>query len=114
MPGVPEGHTLRIAARRLSPLVGQRVAVEAPQARHRYAGLGALDGQRLLAVDAVGKHLLLRFEDGRTLHSYLRMRGAWDVYREGQPWRRSPGSAWLVLRAAGRGRGRGPPPPPGP
>jgi endonuclease-8 len=99
---VPEGHTLRIAANRLQPLVGQPVAVEAPQARHRYAGFDTLDGQRLEEVRAVGKHLLLGFEDGRTVHSHLRMRGSWQVYRDGQPWRWPRSAAWLVLQAGGR------------
>jgi endonuclease VIII len=98
---VPEGHTLRIAANRLQPLVGHEVAVEAPQARHRFAGFDALDGQVLEEVRAVGKHLLLRFEDGRTVHSHLRMRGSWQVYRDGQPWRWPRSAAWLVLRADG-------------
>ena len=102
MTPVPEGHTLRIAANRLQPLVGHEVAVEAPQPRHRYAGFDALDGQRLEEVRAVGKHLLLRFEDGRTVHSHLRMRGSWQVYRDGQPWRWPRSAAWLVLRAGGR------------
>jgi len=82
--------------------VGHEVAVEAPQARHRYAGFDALDGQVLEEVRAVGKHLLLRFEDGRTVHSHLRMRGSWQVYRDGQPWRWPRAAAWLVLRAGGR------------
>jgi endonuclease VIII len=78
------------------------VAVEAPQQRHRYAGFDALDGQVLEEVRAVGKHLLLRFEDGRTLHSHLRMQGSWQVYRDGQPWRWPRSAAWLVLRGGGR------------
>src|SRR4051794_37859037 len=98
---MPEGHTLRLAARKLAPLVGQVVRVEVPQPRHRLSGLQALDGRRLESVEARGKHLLLRFEGGRTVHSHLRMTGAWDVYREGARWRRPPSSAWLVLRAAG-------------
>ncbi len=99
---MPEGHTLRIAANRLQPLVGHEVAVEAPQSRHRYAGFDALDGQVLEEVRAVGKHLLLRFEDGRSIHSHLRMRGSWQVYRDGQPWLWPRSAAWLVLRAGGR------------
>ena len=99
---MPEGHTLRIAASKLQPLVGHEVAVQAPQSRHRYAGFDALDGQVLEEVRAVGKHLLLRFEDGRTVHSHLRMRGSWQVYRDGQPWIWPRSAAWLVLRADGR------------
>ena len=49
-------------------------------------------------MDAHGKHLFLRFEGDLTLHSHLRMGGAWCVYRRGQRWRRSPRRAWLVIR----------------
>ena len=49
-------------------------------------------------MDALGKHLFLRFEGDLTLHSHLRMGGAWSVYRRGQRWRRSPRRAWLVIR----------------
>ena len=61
----------------------------------------AIDGQVLEAVEARGKHLLLAFGNGRILHSHLRMTGAWHVYAEGEPWRRSSASAWLTLTANG-------------
>jgi endonuclease-8 len=50
------------------------------------------------AVDAVGKHLLLRFEGGLVIHSHLRMTGMWRVLAAGERWPRSPRSAWLVIR----------------
>lgn len=50
------------------------------------------------SVDAYGKHLFLRFEGDITLHSHLRMTGAWGIYREGERWRRAARRAWLVLR----------------
>lgn len=99
---MPEGDTIRRAARSLEPLVGHALAVETPQPRHRLSGLReALDGRRLESVTPRGKHLLLRFEDGHTLHSHLRMTGAWDVYPEGARWRRPRSAAWIVMRAAG-------------
>jgi endonuclease-8 len=99
---MPEGDTIRRAARSLEPLVGHALAVATPQPRHRLSGLSeALDGRRLESVTARGKHLLLRFEGGRTLHSHLRMSGAWDVHREGARWRRPRSAAWIVLRGAG-------------
>jgi endonuclease-8 len=56
-----------------------------------------LDGRRLLGVEAVGKNLLLRFEDGLVLRSHLRMKGRWQVLeRNGTNTRR--GMPWLVLR----------------
>ena len=58
-----------------------------------------LAGRAVDAVDAVGKHLLLRFEDGLVIHSHLRMTGMWRVLRSGERWPRSPRSAWLVIRS---------------
>jgi endonuclease-8 len=73
---VPEGHSLRLAAARLQPLVGARVED------------GPLAGARLEAVQAQGKNLLLHADDGRTLHVHLGMHGA------------------VRLEQAGSGRGR--------
>jgi endonuclease-8 len=61
----------------------------------------ALDGHVLEAARARGKHLLLHFDDGRCVHSHLRMTGSWHVYRTGEPWRRAAGGAWLELSAEG-------------
>ena len=63
-----------------------------------------LAGRRVEAVDAVGKHLLLRFEGGLVIHSHLRMTGAWRVLQRGERWPRSPRSAWLVLAPRGATR----------
>lgn len=95
---MPEGDTIHRAARRVeAALLGKEiVAVEASK---RAAGLARrLAGHALEAADAHGKHLLLRFDGGVTLHSHLRMTGMWAVYEHGQRWRRSPTRAWLVLR----------------
>jgi endonuclease-8 len=52
-------------------------------------------------VDVRGKHLFLRFEGALTLHSHLRMTGAWAVHREGERWQRARRRAWLLLRVPG-------------
>ena len=52
-------------------------------------------------VESHGKHLLLHLDGGLALHSHLGMHGGWHLYREGQPWRRPPTSAWIVLTANG-------------
>jgi len=99
---MPEGDTIHYAARRISAVLEQRVPEEilAPQARHRHDRWPErLQGRRLVSVDPHGKHLFLRFEGGLTLHSHLRMSGAWGVYREGQRMRRAPGRAWLLMRS---------------
>jgi endonuclease-8 len=95
---VPEGDALHRAARRLQPLVGQRLEVEAPHPRARAAvEVSDLDGRRLEAVEAVGKNLVLRFEGGIALRSHLRMSGRWTVRPRGTP---RTGRPWLVLRGA--------------
>jgi endonuclease-8 len=85
----------------MAPLVGHRVAALGPGYQAPYGLAEALDGQVLEAVEARGKHLLVTFENGRILHSHLRMTGTWHVYPEGQAWARSPRSAWLALGANG-------------
>lgn len=95
---MPEGDALHRAARRLQPLVGERVEVETPHPRAAAGRLAErLDGRRLLGVEAVGKNLLLTFEGGYVLRSHLRMSGRWTLVRRGAERRGRP---WLVLRGA--------------
>lgn len=49
-----------------------------------------LAGRRVREVSSRGKHLLIRFEGDVTLHSHLRMEGAWRVYPSGQRWTGGP------------------------
>jgi endonuclease-8 len=58
----------------------------------------AMEGATLGRAYARGKHLLLPLEDGRVLHSHLRMRGSWRLFRAGEPWSKPERLAWLVLR----------------
>ena len=98
---MPEGDTIHNAARRVgAALVGKPIeTIETPQRRHMLDRWSErLNGRAVRSVDAHGKHLFLRFEGDLTLHSHLRMGGAWSVYRRGQRWRRSPRRAWLVIR----------------
>jgi endonuclease VIII len=95
---MPEGDSLRRAAARLQPLVGESLEVETPHPRAATKRIAErLDGKRLVAVDAVGKNLLLRFEDGLVLRSHLRMTGRWRLEPRGA---RRVGRPWLVLRGA--------------
>ena len=97
---MPEGDALARAARRLQVLVGEQVEVETPHPRAAVKRLvERLDGRRLLAVEAAGKNLLLRFEDGVVLRSHLRMSGHWQVRARGS---KLVGRPWLVLRGAER------------
>jgi len=97
---VPEGDTLARVARRLQPLVGERLEVETPHPRAAVKQLAPrLDGKRLVAVEAAGKNLLLRFEGGIVLRNHLRMTGRWSVRARGT---KLIGRPWLVLRGAQR------------
>jgi len=93
---MPEGDSLHRAAGSLQVLTGQRVEVETPHPRAAAKGLAEkLNGRTLEHVEAVGKHLLLRFEGGLVLRSHLRMTGRWRVEPRGA---RRAGRPWLVLR----------------
>jgi endonuclease-8 len=97
---VPEGDALHRTARRLQVLVGERVEVETPNPRAQAAiDAGRLDGRRLVAVEALGKNLVLRFEGGYLLRNHLRMTGGWRVGPRGRTARGRP---WLILRGAER------------
>ena len=93
---MPEGDSIRRAAARLRLLVGDRVEASSPSPRGLATNVArAVDGRVLESVDAVGKHLLLRFEGGIVVRSHLRMNGRWRVRaRDGRP---PQGRPWLVL-----------------
>ena len=101
---MPEGDTLWRVANRLSPaLVGRRVtalrlaspALASEARRHR------VEGSTILAVEARGKHLLVRFSTGIGLHTHLGMAGSWHLYRAGSRWRQPAHLARVVLEADG-------------
>lgn len=75
---MPEGDAVWRAARRLNAALAGRVVTEWEL---RWGDLGASDrrGRTTLEVVPRGKHILLRLDDGWTLHSHLRMEGRWSV-----------------------------------
>lgn len=83
---MPEGDTIHRTARTLSRVLrGEPLeAFVAPRLNPPFPARGTL----ILDVEARGKHLLLRFEDGLVLHTHLGMPGSWHVYRPGEPWQR--------------------------
>ena len=79
---MPEGDSLRRAAARLDlALAGQRLT----RADLRWPSVATVDlvGATVLGTEPYGKHLLTRFDDGRTLHTHLRMDGTWHVAETG-------------------------------
>jgi len=95
---MPEGDTIhRTAATLRSVLEGRDLErFDAPRVRGRPPAAGA----RIEAVEARGKHLLIRFGDGAVLHSHMRMTGSWHTYRTGEPWRRHASRARVVIETA--------------
>ncbi|CAN5718813.1 Fpg/Nei family DNA glycosylase [soil metagenome] len=86
---MPEGDTIRRLAERIDRrFAGQRCV----RSVTRDPRLTHVDfaGAVLTGADAVGKHLLVRFDDGRTLYAHLRMTGSFVVGRAAQEpaWRR--------------------------
>jgi len=97
---MPEGDTLFRTAAGLRPhLLGR--AVTAARARVPGPRVERVVGATVAAVDAVGKNLLIRFDNGLELRTHLRMHGSWHRYRPGEPWRRPAGRAVLVLEVEG-------------
>jgi endonuclease-8 len=93
---VPEGDTLhRTASVLRAVLLDERVS--AARARPGGAQLARVIDSRIDRVDSVGKHLLIGFDVGLTLHTHLRMEGSWHRYRPGERWRRSPSRAVAVI-----------------
>ena len=97
---MPEGDAIHRIAERLRVLEGDVVRADSPHPRAALLGIAKrIDGRRLERVEAVGKNLLLTFEDGTIVRSHLRMHGRWRVEPAGRP---ILGKPWLVLRGAER------------
>lgn len=79
---MPEGDILRRTAIRLDQALAGHPLVRA-DLRWPTAATVDLVGRTVLGTAAYGKHLLTRFDDGRTLHTHLRMDGSWRIARTG-------------------------------
>ncbi len=73
---MPEGDILRRTAAELDAALAGKVLLRAELRWPTVAGVD-LVGRTVLGTRPYGKHLLTRFDDGRTLHTHLRMDGAW-------------------------------------
>jgi endonuclease VIII len=99
---LPEGDTIWRSAGRLHDLLAGRVvtrfastlpAVAADARRCRIVGA------TLTAVEARGKHLLMRFATTPpvALHTHMGMTGSWHLYRPGSRWRKPEHLARVVV-----------------
>lgn len=84
---MPEGDTIHRSAARLgAALTGRTLErVEAP----RWPGRLPAVGETVERVEAVGKHLLVRFSGGLVLETHMKMTGSWHLYRPGERWQRA-------------------------
>ncbi|HKO47300.1 MAG TPA: DNA-formamidopyrimidine glycosylase family protein [Polyangiaceae bacterium] len=96
---MPEGDTLHRTAHTLGRVLeGQRlvcVRSSIPAIAH-----AELAGQLVESVCARGKNLLVRFDDGRVLHTHLKMLGSWHVYRPGERFQRPEHQARVILEVS--------------
>lgn len=75
---MPEGHVVHRQARKISrAFAGEALEVSSPQGRFA-EGAALLDGSTIRKADALGKHLLVDFDDDRTLHVHLGLYGKWS------------------------------------
>ena len=101
---MPEGDTLWRAARALHAALGGQVVTGfrvRPAAAAAAARRLRVVGDTVARVEAQGKHLLVRFARGATLHTHLGMRGSWHLYRPGSRWQRPEHEARAVVETAG-------------
>lgn len=96
---MPEGDTVYRAAAALHSALAGKVLTRCDIRVPRFATVD-LSGRVVDEVLPRGKHLLMRIGDA-TIHSHLKMEGAWHVYRPGQRWRRPAFAARAVLGVEG-------------
>jgi endonuclease VIII len=90
---VPEGDTIHRAAGALRAALLDVVVTDFVAPRAVGTAARPEPGERIVAVEARGKHLLIRFDGGTTLHTHMRMTGSWRIRR---PEERRPGGRTTV------------------
>jgi endonuclease-8 len=94
---VPEGDTVWRTARHLDHALHGSV-LTASDFRVPELATVDLSGRSVQETVSRGKHLLTRIGADHTLHTHLKMEGAWHLYRPATGWRRPAHEARVVLR----------------
>jgi len=104
---MPEGDTIFRAARTLHRALAGHVVTRFETA---YAPLARvhddtpITGRIIEAVEAHGKHMVMRFSGALTgplaLRTHMRMHGSWHIYRPGERWQRPPREMRIVVGTA--------------
>lgn len=102
---MPEGDTVLQVARTLDQALRGQV-IRRSDFRVPRLATADLARQTVTGCTPRGKHLLLRTDGGRTLHTHLMMHGAWVLQKPSSRWRGGPAhevrvvletEAWLAL-----------------
>lgn len=95
---MPEGDTVYRAAKLLDRALSGRVLTRSDFRVPQHA-TADLSGSTVLETLSRGKHILTRTDTDLTLHTHLKMEGAWQVYRPGERWRRPVSQVRVLLEA---------------
>lgn len=98
---MPEGDTIFRTATTLQKwILGHQVTSVAT----KVPGLQPqrITGTLVSEVTPKAKHLLIRFSNGLTLHTHMRMTGSWHVYRTGEKWKKPHWQAKIVIECGER------------
>lgn len=93
---MPEGDNLA----RISDVLRRTLedqTVTSARGRPGGAQLERIVGARVAGVEARGKHLMVDFDNGLTLHTHLGLHGSWHRYQPGETWRRAASRAAAVV-----------------
>lgn len=99
---MPEGDTIWRTARTLHAALAGRTVIAFRSSLPAVAAAAErlqVVGRRVEAVEARGKHLLVRFAGGPVLHTHQGMRGSWSLKRAGSA-RSSPARACAAIETA--------------
>jgi len=94
---LPEGDTIHRWAQRLDAALTGHALKRFEFRRDPRGTRIPASGTQITGVEARGKHLLVHFGDGVTLHTHMSLHGRWDVYEPGQRWRRPAHTARAVI-----------------
>ncbi len=93
---MPEGDTVWLVAQRLHDALAGHALIRT-DFRVPQLATTDLSGSTVLEVVPRGKHLLTRLSGGLTVHTHLRMDGAWHLFTPGQTWNGGPVDAVRVV-----------------
>jgi endonuclease-8 len=88
---MPEGDSIFRAARALDHALAGRTITRFETVFPRLARIDAdtpIRGRTIERVEARGKHLLMWMSGDLVLHTHMRMKGSWHLYRPGERWMR--------------------------